>query len=242
MLDRATPIPLYFQLSETLRSKISDGTYGRGQRLPSEHELCALYDVSRSVVRQALLSLSQAGLIETERGRGAFVRERKVPLKLSQRLDPLHEDMERAGFKLTTKVLVQRLIEAPAHIAERIGDKKAVFLERLRYADGQVLLLVRNYLPYGRVPGLLSYQGFENTSLYECLRDECGVIVSSGQRTVEIGTADEEIAGHLELSPGSHVLFNRELTYDQDARPVEYYESWHHPDRTRLTIDLYRVE
>ena len=241
MLDRTTPVPLYFQLAETLRAGISQGLYAAGERLPSEHELCARYDISRSVVRQALQSLALQGLIETERGRGAFVRERKVPINLSQRLDPLREDLARAGFKLSTKILAQRLIEAPAAIAERIGDVRAVLIERLRYADGEVLLLVRNYLPYGRVPGLLTYPGLDQVSLYECLERDFGVIVSSGQRTVEIGTADAEIAGYLGLDPGSHVLFNRELTYDQEGRPVEYYESWHHPDRTRLTIELHRA-
>lgn len=39
----------------------------------------------------------------------------------------------------------------------------------------------------------------------------------------------------------SYVLFNREVTYDQNKQVLEYYESWHHPDRTRLTIDLHRT-
>jgi GntR family transcriptional regulator len=39
----------------------------------------------------------------------------------------------------------------------------------------------------------------------------------------------------------SYVLFNREGTYDQNRQVLEYYESWHRPDRTRLTIDLHRT-
>ncbi|WP_245445988.1 GntR family transcriptional regulator [Metarhizobium album] len=239
-IDRSTPIPLYFQLAEMLRAQITSGEFASGDKLPSEHELCSHYDVSRSVVRQALQSLSQDGLIETERGRGAFVRERKVPITLTQKLDPLQEGMAKAGFKLTTKILQQRLIAAPSHIVERIGDEKAIFLERLRYADGKVLLVVQNYLPYSRVPQLLEFTGLENTSLYNYLRNDLGIIVSTGKRFIEIGRADNHIARLLEVEPGSQVLFNRELTYDQSGNAVEYYESWHHPDRTRLTIDLYR--
>jgi len=240
MIDRTTPIPLYYQLAESIRAQIAAGAFASGDKLPSEHELCDRYDVSRSVVRQALQSLGREGLIETERGRGAFVRDRKVPITLQQRLDPLQEGMAKAGFRLTTKVLKLEAVDAPAQAAEQIGERRAVHLERLRYADGQLLLVVQNYLPLSRFERLLAFDGLATTSLYVWLKQECGVIASTGRRTIEIGRADERVAGLLELAPGERVLFNRETTFDQDGRAIEYYESWHHPDRTRLAIDLYR--
>lgn len=240
MIDRSTPIPLYYQLAGILKEQIRTGQRAVGAKLPSENELCEEYDVSRSVVRQALLSLTQDGLIETERGRGAFVRERKVPITLIQQIDPLQEGMAKAGFKLTTRVLQQRLIDAPARVAERIGEQKAIFLERLRLADGEVLLLVQNYLPYSRVPELLHYDGLETTSLRNYLSSEHGIVVTTGKRCIEIGKVDAHVAALLELEAGAQALFNREITFDADGAAVEYYESWHHPDRTRLTIDLFR--
>src|SRR5690606_13631273 len=99
-VERNSPIPLYFQLAESLRAAIDSGIYGPGSKLPTESELCEQYDVSRSVVRQALQSLARDNLIETERGRGAFVLERKVPIALVQQLDPLRDSMAKAGFKL----------------------------------------------------------------------------------------------------------------------------------------------
>ena len=240
MIDRTTPVPLYFQLAQHLRSEIASGAIASGGKLPSEHELCAEHGVSRSVVRQALQSLALDGLIETERGRGAFVREKKVPIVLQQRLDPLQEGMVKAGFTLTTKVLRQEQIAAPAHVAEAIADPRAVFLEGVRYVDGQLLLVVRNYLPYRRFSALLDFDGLETKSLYVWLDEACGVIASTGRRTIEIGRADSHIASLLKLKRGDRVLFNRETTFDQDGKAVEYYESWHHPDRTRLSIDLYR--
>ena len=240
MIDRNTPIPLYFQIAELVRGQIAAGTLARGDRLPSEHEFCVQYDVSRSVVRQALQSLSQDGLIGTARGRGAFVRERKVPIALTQRLDPLHDNMAKAGFRLTTKVLQQRLIDAPGHVAEHIGDAQAIFLERLRYADGQVLLVVQNYVSYKRLPALLRFRGLETVSLYDHIREQYGLIASTGKRMIEVREVEEETAGLLGLDVGSRALFNREVTRDQHGIVLEYYESWHHPDRTCLSIDVHR--
>lgn len=241
-ITRNSPIPLYFQLAETLRAAINAGVYGAGSKLPTESELCEQYDVSRSVVRQALQSLAHDSLIATERGRGAFVLERKVPIALVQQLDPLLESMAKAGFKLTTRMLKQERITPPAYITEQIGENQAIFLERLRYADGVVFLVVRNYLPYSRFPGLLESRELEGVSLYQHLASHYGAVATTGKRQVELARlGDAAIAAQLHVDLDSYVLFNREITYDQNGRVMEYYESWHHPDRTRLTIDLQRT-
>ncbi len=241
-VERNSPIPLYFQLAETLRAAIDTGIYGAGSKLPTESELCDQYDVSRSVVRQALQSLARDNLIETERGRGAFVLERKVPIALVQQLDPLGDSMAKAGFKLTTRVLRQERITPPPYIAEYLGENDAVLLERMRYADGVVFLVVRNYLPYSRFPDLLNNKDLEEVSLYQYLATNHDAIATTGKRQVELARMeDESIAAQLHVEMDSYVLFNREITYDQNEKVLEYYESWHHPDRTRLTIDLQRT-
>ncbi len=131
-IERNSPIPLYFQLAETLRAAIESGAYPPGSKLPTEGELCETYDVSRSVVRQALQSLAHDNLIETERGRGAFVLERKVPIALVQQLDPLLESMAKAGFKLTTRVLKQERIKPSAgkRFAQQFDNYRTPMLPR----------------------------------------------------------------------------------------------------------------
>jgi GntR family transcriptional regulator len=67
-------------------------------------------------------------------------------------------------------------------------------------------------------------------------------VATTGKRQVELARINEEaIAAQLHVEMNSYVLFNREVTYDQNKQVLEYYESWHHPDRTRLTIDLHRT-
>jgi GntR family transcriptional regulator len=241
MIVRTSPIPLYFQLAETLKGEIRAGARGPGSKLPTEGELCEAYAVSRSVVRQALQLLTQDHLIRTERGRGAFVLERKVPIEMLQQLDPLQDSMARAGFKLTTRVLEQQRIKAPAHVAEKIGDDQAVLIRRLRFADDLVFLVVHNYLPYRRVRDLAEFDGLATTSLYKYLADHYDIVASTGTRQVElVRLTDPVVAADLGVALDSYVLFNREVTYDQNKKVLEYYESWHHPDRTKLQIELQR--
>ncbi|TWO83319.1 GntR family transcriptional regulator [Shewanella algae] len=64
------------EVSQQLRSAIFDGTYAAGQKLPSERELIELFNVSRTVVREAIKGLEARGLVEIKQGAmgGAFVK------------------------------------------------------------------------------------------------------------------------------------------------------------------------
>ena len=60
-------------LSEEFENKIRQGLFGEGDKLPTESELVRSYDVSRTVVREALSKLQASGLVETRHGIGTFV-------------------------------------------------------------------------------------------------------------------------------------------------------------------------
>lgn len=67
------PIPIYFQLKTLLLEEILGGVYGRDGQLPTEHELCDLYGISRTPVSRALSELAEEGVILRHRRRGTFV-------------------------------------------------------------------------------------------------------------------------------------------------------------------------
>lgn len=63
------------QIFEQLKEKIIRGEFKPNDKLPSENELCRLFKVSRTTIRQALINLQVLGLIETRNGEGSFVKE-----------------------------------------------------------------------------------------------------------------------------------------------------------------------
>ena len=68
-----TGVKLYTQVLEQVKSMIAQGVYKKGDLLPSEKELIEMMGVSRITVRKALQILSEAGVIETRKGKGSFV-------------------------------------------------------------------------------------------------------------------------------------------------------------------------
>ncbi|MFE9410944.1 GntR family transcriptional regulator [Streptomyces sp. NPDC006704] len=58
---------------EALTAEIKAGTYGPGDRIPSEAELCARFKVARETARRAVRVLRERGVVETEWGKGSRV-------------------------------------------------------------------------------------------------------------------------------------------------------------------------
>jgi GntR family uxuAB operon transcriptional repressor len=72
-LQTVEPRRLYRQIAEQIAGLIESGEFVRGSRLPAERELATLLGVSRTSVREAVISLEIAGLVEVRVGSGIFV-------------------------------------------------------------------------------------------------------------------------------------------------------------------------
>lgn len=68
---------LYIQIADQIRDQILAGAVEPGRQLPSERDLAQNLGVSRPTVREALIALEVAGLVEVRVGVGAFVRPRE---------------------------------------------------------------------------------------------------------------------------------------------------------------------
>lgn len=67
------PRGLVSEIVESLAASIREGRLHPGEKLPTEAEIMARFDVSRTVVREALSKLQASSLVETRHGIGTFV-------------------------------------------------------------------------------------------------------------------------------------------------------------------------
>lgn len=114
--------PLSTVVADSLREKISSGALQPGIQLPTEAELGAQYDVSRTVVREAVARLRSEGLVVPHQGRGMFVNEAPVPRNFSipdEALRTLPETIALLELRLSVEV------EAAGLCAERRTEAEA---------------------------------------------------------------------------------------------------------------------
>lgn len=88
-------LPLYRQIIRQVTDAIAGGRLESGDRLPSHRELAAQLVIAPLTVKKAYDELEQTGLIETQRGRGTFVRERLEQPDSAEKRERLRESGQR---------------------------------------------------------------------------------------------------------------------------------------------------
>ncbi|MDR1893817.1 MAG: GntR family transcriptional regulator [Spirochaetales bacterium] len=230
MLNRSSPVPLYYQLYSLLLSDIHSGELKPGDMIPPEVALMEKYGVSRGTVRQAILDLVKNGYIYREKSKGSFVKSRFNTLvgftnKSKGGLLVLSND--RRSIPLRSTVLEQKVLDDPPRsIREnlKLGEGEKVFyLKRVRYSEDQINTYVEDYLPYKRCPGIEKFD-FTNASLYAILEENYHITPHHAQRIFECSkAAREEELEKLEITPDEAVLRCESFVYDIKDEPVEYY-------------------
>lgn len=128
VINRKNSETLYEQVVKYIENKIMTGVYKRDELLPSEKELIDALGVSRITVRKALSILSNAGLIETSRGRGSVVLFDASALAGNGTLADYAQDYIR-GFRSATQI---RILLEPEIAREAALHATEGLIERLR--------------------------------------------------------------------------------------------------------------
>jgi GntR family transcriptional regulator len=237
MLDKQSPVPLYYQLAEMLRERIHSGQLRPGDQLPAERELSDQAGISRMTARQAVAYLVRQGMLEVKPGIGTFVAAPKLTH------DALHllsftEEMMRHGGAVSSRVLEQSVTTAPLRVAAGLriaaGDP-VVKIVRLRLVDGAPLLLETIFAPARLCPGL-ERALLENRSLYAILEEEYGLHLQFARQTIEATVANEFESEIFAIPLDTPMLLLEGVAYDQQERPVESFKAIYRGDRFKFEL------
>ncbi len=235
-LDRSSPVPLYFQVAEQISEAIRRGDLVPGARLDNEILLADRLGLSRPTIRQAIQYLVDKGLLVRKRGVGTQVVHGQV--KRSVELTSLYDDLRRAGQEPTTRVLSLRPVSADEEIAAVLGvaaGTEVLHVERVRYAAGEPLALLHNWLPAGL--GALTPESLAERGLYELLR-AAGVRMRVANQRIGARSATPAEARLLDERRGAPLLTMVRTTYDDQGRAVEHGSHVYRASHYSLEVTL----
>jgi GntR family transcriptional regulator len=241
-IDFASHIPYYIQLMDILHEKVQIGEWLPGSQIPGEQSLCDSYQISRTVVRQALRELEYEGVITRQKGKGTFVSPPKISEGLAQKLAGFYQDMLERGLKPHSRVLFQEVKPASEKVARYLGiepGEKVVEIQRLRYANEEPIQLDTSYIPYEICPAVANVD-LTDRSLYKFLEQDCNIYIARGKRNIEAVLAKEHEAALLGIERGAALLMLDSVSFTEDGRPIEYYHALHRGDRSRFEVELVR--
>ncbi|WP_404455520.1 GntR family transcriptional regulator [Virgibacillus necropolis] len=237
-MDKKSRVPLYLQLMEDLIKKIEAQAYRENEKLPSERELCDLYDLSRITVRQALQELEREGFIYKLHGKGTFV----APKSYNQNLVKLYsftEEMKAIGKKPTTKVMSFEEIAVDERLASKmnLGPLDEVLqVSRLRLADDEPLMYETSYLPKKLFPNLTK-NDLEQRPMYDVFYEEYQVNVTKAIERFSATMIRKEEAEHLRMITDQPAMLIKRFAYHNDEL-IEYTISVARGDKFDYTVEL----
>jgi GntR family transcriptional regulator, N-acetylglucosamine utilization regulator len=236
------PVPLHHQVYLDLKAALDAGEYEVGERLPPERELARLYGCSLITIRRALDELSREGQLGRQRGRGTFV----LPPRLDRDIGDVMsftDEMQRHGLDPQTRLLAARPEAASETVAAALQlepGSPTLYLERLRLAGGEPLLLEMVHLPAERFPGLLA-SDLEHDSLYEVLTERYQTPVLRAREALEPVLLPAREAGLLGTQARSLALLVEGIAFTRGDIPVEFGRTYVRGDRTRYYVERIHV-
>jgi GntR family transcriptional regulator len=232
------PVPLHHQVYLDLRAAIDTGEWRPGDLLPPERQLAGRYGCSLITVRRALSELAREGRLERTRGRGTTVLRPRIERDFGGTMS-FTEEMQDRGLDPETRLIASRPESAGEVVAAALQIEPGaptLYLERLRAADGEPLLLEQVHLPAEQFPGLLA-SDLEHGSLYDLLTARYGTRIVRAREALEPVLLHAREARLLAQRPRTPALQIEGIAYSAEGVPVEFARSYVRGDRTRYYIE-----
>jgi GntR family transcriptional regulator len=232
-------IPRYLQIAEALRHHLR----GEGERIPSEHQLCAQYKVSRPTIRQALDILVQEGLLYRHAGRGTFSTptpggDRKL------RVIGSIDDMIALGDETWFKLIAREMVRVPANIAQSLHlppGSEAYRVIGVRHSDTGPFQHVTAYLPPD-IGAALSDEDLSKTSLIGAIERQLSLPIKVLDQVTDAALAPRHVAELLQVRPRTPLLLFERTYFAMSGEPVEHAITYQSGRRYPFRVVLARPE
>ena len=197
--------PLHDQIRRAVCKPIVSGAWPPGQRVPSEHELMALFGASRMTVNRAMSTLAEDGLIHRRRRTGSLVASPPGDRAIVA-MDAVRTAVEAGGHTYAYESLARHRTRATDDIAGRFriaAGTPLLNLSSRHFADGRPVALEDHWINLAAIPEAAEAT-FDKTPPGEWLASR--LPWPKSQYTVSAVNAAAAIAKLLDLVPGAACL------------------------------------
>ncbi|MFL5927408.1 MAG: GntR family transcriptional regulator [Gaiellaceae bacterium] len=244
VVDRASPLPVYFQIAIDLRRRLGNAEWERGSRIAPETALARHYEVSRVTVRQAIAELVKDDLLERRQGSGTYVAHQQRPLvyDLNLTVGALASQWRDAKFDNRAEVIEAGIVDGPANeLRSRLRLSRTgtvVFMVRRVLINDRPTVLYRSWFDRELVPGLEFSSGLSG-SLSKVLAEEYGLAPVRSDTELEVVRSTREEVELLQASSDTPLVVATSTSYLADGQPLEHAQLAWLGDRVRFHITAY---
>ena len=237
-IRRDGDVPLWVQVKACIEDAIHRGKLGEGTRLPPEKVICALFGLSRPVIRSALAALSAEGIVVKMPRRGVFVAERHIETGFVTGNQSLFDDLSSKGHRVDFETYDFGRYpsgETEQRVFSLSARQQVVRLHRVYRVDGVPLTDTRISFPAHLVPGLHK-RDVSGLPILDVLNRNYGIKLHRADRWIKGAVAPDDVAKRMQLEPGTPLLELESVAFDYSGNAVEYYRAYYNSEVSSLHI------
>lgn len=243
MINKYSSIPLYIQLKDLIIKKIENNEYLPNTQIPSEQDLCEIYDISRPTVRQAVSELTSSGYLYKEKGKGTFVYGKKNVIDVKD-YSGFTDSILDCQSPVEKNIIDISVIESSSvEILNNIFNYNTslpvaviTYQSCINKQINEVYSLNKSYIPISLFPDIVS-QLKDGKSSLDILRGKYPLIPDKSKSILEIVFADNNDSPVLRVQPGQPLIKLQNILYSKSGQAVEYILSKYRADSCRLLFE-----
>ena len=236
-IDFSNKTPLYAQVVEAIKHKISSNQWTLGMMISSENELAKEFNVSVGTVKKALGILVQNGVLYRRQGRGTFVASPDFSKSFSRFFR--YGQVKNGEQEIPASTFLSLdIIPADSTISQQLQIKfgsDIIMMKRIRSLQNTPFCVEEIYLPYQRFAGL-EKMDLSQALLYPIYNQEFSTPIFWADEFLQPEVASSEVANHLNIEPNSPVMCVERTAYTYEDIPVEWRRSVGRGDSFRYHI------
>lgn len=228
------------QLIDIIKNEIEEGVYDINDALPREIDYQEKYNVSRITVRSAMSELQNLGYIEKIKGKGTFVKRKKISEPLLK-IESFTDEMKQKGLIPTTKDSNISIIGADKQCAEifNIPINTPVYkLTRIRLINNMPIAFFTTYLKTDF--NLTLDSSVYNSSLYDYLNKK-NIYIKKVKQYISANSAGKEMVEKLKCIQNEPILVLKRIGFiDDTENPYEYTIAQYVGSKYEYYFELYK--
>ncbi|HTF99439.1 MAG TPA: GntR family transcriptional regulator [Nitrospirota bacterium] len=246
-VDRDSQQKLYVQMYAIIKDKIESGEWPHGSQIPTEDELCKVYNVSKATVRMAVSELVRSGFLKKLQGKGTFVTHQPHLTGLAMKTK-LTENMFGEGVSVTKEVVRKEIRTSSVDIEQifqgmhkQDGKPDIFYMLCKRSVNGEPAYIEETYVPLVVMPDI-DQEDVSSTPLYDLIQEKSEHKITKVVQTIEVADIDAKTAQLLGSSAGGPGLLLHRFLIGSDAGLVAYTRLHGMGKKYKIQIEFERLK
>ena len=239
-VDRGSKEKLYVQIYSILIEKIESGEWPPGTQIPTEDELCRIYDVSKVTVREAIQELVREGYLKRQQGKGTFVTYTLPQIGIVMRTS-VTDDIFGEEVKVQKEIIRRELREAPESVRQLLETDEPVYYFACRKSVDDELFYEEIFIPAFVFPDIEEVD-IAARSLYDLIEEKGTKKIFRVIQAMEATELQREVAGVLNMKEGSPALLMSRTLVSSDGIPVAYTRVAGYGRKHKFQMEFERIK